>query len=229
MYKRQVEELQKRLSEATAEGQKVAALQQQLEEASTELKQARADAVKRGEGLATTLKALEARLVETEESRSKLELQAEETQSQNEHLQLNLSVARRDAEARRQVHDKNLNDLQLSLRECRQELQGSLQAEKELRQTVALLEGEAEARKRLEAEVTELRSKAEADASSTGREMAELKRDLAQAQSELAVSSQVVPESPMVKRRLARLEGELAEALDGIETCLLYTSPSPRD
>ena len=214
----EVEELQKRLSEATAEGQKVAALQEQLAEASTELKQAKADAVKRGEGLATTLKALEARLVETEESRSKLELQAEETQSQNEHLQLNLSVARRDAEARRQVHDKNLNDLQLSLRECRQELQGSLQAEKELRQTVAILEGEAEARKRLEAEVTELRSKAEADASSTGREMAELKRDLAQAQSELAVSSQVVPESPMVKRRLARLEGELAEALDGIET-----------
>ena len=60
---------------------------------------------------------------------------------------------------------------------------------------------------RLEAEVAELRSKAEADASSTGRELAELKRDLAQAQSELAVSSQVVPESPMVKRRLARLEG----------------------
>ena len=165
-----------------------------------------------------SVEVLETRLTAAEEDRATLEVQAEEVQSANEHLQLNLSVARRDAEMRRQVHEKSAKDLQVSLRASSIELERSLKAEAALERTVEGLQSEVREKGPLKEEIAALRSQAEASAADAGRLAAQLKRDLAACRAELAVSSKIVPESPMVKRRLARLEGELAEALDGIET-----------
>jgi len=214
----EVASLTARLEDATAKGERVAALQQLLEDSVNELNQAKADAAQRGDVLKQSVEVLETRLTAAEEDRATLEVQAEEVQSANEHLQLNLSVARRDAEMRRQVHEKSAKDLQVSLRASSIELERSLKAEAALERTVEGLQSEVREKGSLKEEIAALRSQAEASAADAGRLAAQLKRDLAACRAELAVSSKIVPESPMVKRRLARLEGELAEALDGIET-----------
>ena len=214
----EVASLTARLGDATAKGERVAALQKLLEDSVNELERAKADAAQRGDVLKKSVDVLETRLTAAEEDRATLEVQAEEVQSANEHLQLNLSVARRAAEMRRQVHEKSANDLQVSLRASSIELERSLKAEAALERTVEGLQSEVREKGPLKEEIAALRSQAEASAADAGRLAAQLKRDLAACRAELAVSSKIVPESPMVMRRLARLEGELAEALDGIET-----------